>query len=75
MDYEAYARLCLDPVRLAALGRATEGTLTPDALTEVLGISRRRALEVIAGLRLSGITDDDDRLLNAALHEIAATLP
>lgn len=75
MNYEEYARLCLDPVRLAALGRAAEGTLTPEALTDVLGVSRRRALETIAGLRLSGLTDENDRILVGALHEIAGTVP
>jgi len=75
MDYEEYARLCLDPVRLAALGRAAEGTLTAEALTDGLNISRRRALETIAGLRLSGLTDENDRLLPGTLHEIAGTVP
>jgi len=75
MNYEEYARLCLDPVRLAALGRAVEGTLTPETVTNALGVSRRRALETIAGLRLSGLTDENDRLLSGALHEIAATVP
>lgn len=75
MNYEEYSRLCLDPVRLVALGRAVEGRLTPETLTDALGISRRRALKTIAGLRLSGLTDEDDRLLPGALHEIAATVP
>lgn len=75
MNYEEYARLCLDPVRLTALGRAVEGTLTPEELTDALGVSRRRALETIAGLRLSGLTDADDRILVGALHEIAGTVP
>ncbi len=75
MDYEEYARLCLDPVRLAALGHAAEGTLTPEALTRVPGVTRRRALETVASLRLAGLTDDDNRLVGRALHEIAATVP
>ena len=75
MDYEEYARLCLDPVRLAALGRSAEGTLTPEALTEVTGVSRRKALETIAGLRLSGLTDENDRLVGRVLREIAGTVP
>ena len=75
MDYEEYARLCLDPVRLAALGRAAEGTLTPEALAESLGVPRRRALETIAGLKLSGLTDEHDRLVGRALHDIAGTVP
>ena len=75
MNYEEYARLCLDPVRLAALGRAVEGTLTPEVLTDALGVSRRRALETVAGLRLSGLTDENDRAVVGALHEIAGTVP
>lgn len=75
MDHEEFARLCLDPVRLAALGRAAEGRLTAEALGAAMDVSRRTALETIAGLRLAGITDDEDRLLLDALRDTAGTLP
>ena len=75
MDYEDFARLCLDPVRLAALGRSAEETLTPEDLVAAMNVSRRTALETIAGLRLAGITGADDRLLTDALREVAGTLP
>jgi RimJ/RimL family protein N-acetyltransferase len=75
VDYEDFARLCLDPVRLAALGHASEGTLTPEVLTEEMGVSRRQALETVADLRLAGLVDADDRLRVDALHRIAATVP
>jgi len=75
VDYEDFARLCLDPVRLAALGRSAEGTLTPEDLVAAMNVSRRTALETIAGLRLAGITGADDRLLTDALREVAGTLP
>jgi len=75
VDHEDFARLCLDPVRLAALGRAAEGTLTPQDLSDGMTISRRTALETIAALRLAGLVAADDRLLDGTLHRIAATLP
>ncbi|MEA2010870.1 MAG: hypothetical protein U9N78_09200, partial [Actinomycetota bacterium] len=75
MDYGDFARLCLDPVRAAALGRAAEGSLSADALSRALDIRRRDALEAIADLRLAGLIDDDGELLRDGLRSIAATLP
>ncbi len=75
MDYEGFAGLCLDPVRLAALGEAAAGTLTPEVLMAAMGVKRREALEAIADLRMGGLIDDEDRLLRRGLHSIAATLP
>jgi ribosomal-protein-alanine N-acetyltransferase len=75
VDYEDFARLCLDPVRLAALGRAAEGSLSTEGLVDGLDLTRRTALETIAALRLAGVVDDDGRLLPEALHTIASTLP
>jgi ribosomal-protein-alanine N-acetyltransferase len=75
VDHEDYARLCLDPVRLSALGRAAEGTLIADDLSQAMGISRRAALETIAALRLAGLLDDGDGLAVDALHTVASTLP
>ena len=75
VDYEDFARLCLDPVRLAALGRSAEGDLTAEDLVAAMGVSRRTALETIAALRLAGITNEDDQLLLDALREVAVTLP
>ena len=75
MDYEDFARLCLDPVRLAALGRSAEGNLTTEELVGAMGVSRRTALETIAALRLAGIINEDDQLLLDALREVAVTLP
>lgn len=75
MDHEDYARLCLDPVRLAALGRAAEGTLTAGELSDAMRVTRRAALETIAVLRLDGLVDGDDHLVAEELRRIAATLP
>ena len=75
MDYEDFARLCLDPVRLAALGRSAEGELTAEELVAAMDVSRRTALETIAALRLAGITDEDGHLRIDALREVAGTLP
>lgn len=67
--------MCLDPVRLAALGRSVEGTLTTDALVAATGTTRRAALRTIADLRLAGITGQDDRVVIEQLRTIAGTLP
>jgi len=75
VNYEDFARLCLDPVRLAALGRSAEGRLTAEELVAAMDVSRRTALETIAALRLAGITDEDGHLLIDALREVAGTLP
>ena len=75
VDYDDFARLCLDPLRLAALGRAAEGTLTPEGLSDDMAVTRRTALEAIATLRLAGLVDGGDRLDADALHAVAATLP
>ena len=75
VDYEDFARLCLDPVRLAALGRSAERDLTTENLVAAMGVSRRTALETIAALRLAGVTDEDDQLLFDVLREVAVTLP
>lgn len=75
MDYEDFARLCLDPVRVAALGRAAEGSLNADALSRAMDIRRRDALEAIADLRLAGLIDVDGEVLRDCLLSIAATLP
>jgi ribosomal-protein-alanine N-acetyltransferase len=75
MDYEGFARLCLDPVRLAALGEAAAGTLTPEVLMAAMGVKRREALQAIADLRLGGLIDSEDRLVRSGLRSIAVTLP
>lgn len=75
MDHETFARLCLDPARLAALGRAAEGELTVDGLAGALGLGRRQALEVVAGLRSAGLVDERGRLDRATLRDIAQASP
>jgi len=74
VDAEEFARICLDPVRLAALGRSVDGTLTVDVLSDALGVTRREALEAVGELRLSGLIDEDGKLLSRTLHTIAGTL-
>ena len=75
VDYEDFARLCLDPVRVAALGRAAEGSLNADSLSRAMDVRRRVALEAIADLRLAGLIDVDGEVLRDSLRSIAATLP
>jgi RimJ/RimL family protein N-acetyltransferase len=62
-------------LRLAALGRSLEGTLTPEELVEAMGVPRRAALETIAALRLTRMIDQDDRLVIDELRAVAGTLP
>ncbi len=75
VDHEDFARLCLDRTRLAALGRAVEGSLSADALGQAMDIRRRDALEAIADLRLAGLIEEDGGLVGDALRTIAGTLP
>ncbi len=75
MDPAAFARICLDPVRLAALGRAAEGELTTDGLAEAFDLDRRDALAAIAGLRAVGLVDEHGRLERSALRDVALALP
>lgn len=75
MDAIDFARICLDPTRLAALGRAAEGALTVDWLSAALGLTRRDALSTIASLRAAGLVNEDGSLDRQALHTIARMLP
>lgn len=75
VEHEDFARLCLDPRRLAALGQAALGTLRVDGVMESLGISRRDALALIGDLRAAGLVDADGELNRQALRAIARTLP
>jgi len=75
VEYEDYARLCLDPTRLVALGRAAEGSIDADTLTQNLGVQRKDALKAVADLRLAGLIDADGTLLQEGLRSVAGTLP
>jgi hypothetical protein len=75
MDHEDFARLCLDPIRLAALGRAAEGEVTADGLAESFDLKRRDALAVIGVLRAAGLVDERGRLERSMLRSVALTLP
>ncbi|MEN8114835.1 MAG: GNAT family N-acetyltransferase [Actinomycetota bacterium] len=75
MDAIDFARLCLEPSRLAALGRAVEGQLSADALAEALDVSRRDALTVIADLRVAGLVDATGALNRETVRAIAQAIP
>ncbi len=75
VDYEDFARICLDPLRLAALGRAAEGEVTTDSLAEAFDLGRRDALAAIATLRVAGLVDERGRLDRSALRDVALALP
>jgi len=75
MDPEDFARICLDPLRLAALGRAAEGEVTTDGLAAALDVGRRAARAAIATLRVAGLVDEHGRLDQSALRRVALALP
>jgi hypothetical protein len=70
-----YLSICLDPVRLHALGAAAAGRATIDGVAEAMGVDRRTAVRAIGSLRASGLVDDGGRLVAEALREIGASLP
>lgn len=75
MTPQDYLRLTLDPVRLAVLGRATEGPVETATLAEALGVPLKKVQEAVGALRGAGLLDDDQRLHRAALRAIAESLP
>ena len=75
MEPVDYLSICLDPVRLHALGAAAAGPVTPDDVTAAMGIPRREALKAIGSLRAAGLIDEDGRLVLDLLREVGAALP
>jgi hypothetical protein len=75
MDAAAYVRICLDPIRLAVLGRAAAGEST-DGLAATLGVPERKIAEERGRLIARGLIDADDGSLDhTVLRSIAETLP
>ncbi len=65
----------MDPVRLAVLGHAAADRVDVVQLAEQLDVPQRRVAQAYGRLREFGIIDDTGRLDQAALREMAASLP
>lgn len=74
-DPAELVRAVCDPLRLAILGRAAEGRVSLDELTETFAVSRKKVIEAVGKLRASGLIDDSLHLDTASLRAIAAKLP
>jgi hypothetical protein len=70
-----FLSICLDPVRLHALGAAAAGGVTVDRVAGAMSVTKRDAVEAIGALRNAGLVGDDGRLKVEVLREIAARLP
>ncbi len=68
-------RLVADPVRLALLGRAAEGTLSLDEVAASFGLPKRKVAEAVGKLRGAGLIDGDLKLRVDVLRQAAAQLP
>jgi len=74
LDPTSYARIALDPVRLAILGAAAAGPVDLDVIAAALGVPVRRVAREAAGLEAAGLLDEG-RLVTERLREIAKALP
>jgi hypothetical protein len=70
-----YLSLCLDPVRLHALGEAAAGRVTTGGVADAMGVPLRDAQKAVGSLRAAGLVDDDGRLVSDVLRRIGAALP
>ena len=71
----AFLRLALDPIRLAALGRAAGGPIDVDVLAADLGEHPRKVLKAVGMLREAGLLTPNLELDRKALRSIATALP
>jgi hypothetical protein len=68
-------RLVADPLRLALLGRAAEGSLVLDEVAAAFDTPKRKVAEAVGKLRAAGLITDDLRLNEESLRTVAARLP
>jgi RimJ/RimL family protein N-acetyltransferase len=68
-------RAVLDPVRLAVLGSAAQGSLSIDGVAQRLGVHRKDVAKAIGDLRSLGILDKDGSLDREILADIGRSLP
>ncbi len=74
MTPQDYLRLALDPIRLAALGRAAEGPVDMDDLARSLGVAPKKVQEAVGALAGAGLLDDELRLDRHTLRTVAEGL-
>lgn len=74
IDAINFARIAVDPIRLAVLGAAAVGVVDPAVLAIALGVPERRVLKEAAGLESAGLILHG-RLIPEALRAIARSLP
>ena len=68
-------RAVLDPVRLAVLGSAAQGSISIDEIAERLDVHRKDVAKAIGDLRSLDILDKDGALNRGALADIGRSLP
>jgi DNA-binding transcriptional ArsR family regulator len=68
-------RVVADPLRLSILGRAAEGRVSLDELSESFGVPKKKVVEAIGKLRALGLVDNELRLVPDVLRSVAAELP
>jgi|SRR3990170_3342619 len=74
LDPISFARITVDPIRLAVLGAGALGSIDSAAIADALGVPERRVLKEIAGLESVGLLVEG-RLVAEALRAIARALP
>jgi hypothetical protein len=74
LDPTTYARIALDPVRLAILGAAAAAPIDPEAIAGALDVPVRRVMREAAGLEAVGLLENG-RLVTERLREVAKALP
>ena len=65
----------VDPVRLAVLGDAAQGTMSIDTVAERLDVPRKQVAEAVGYLRTVGLLDDRGDLVVEALRDVARSIP
>ena len=65
----------VDPVRLAVLGDAAQGTMSIDRVAERLDVPRREVAEAVGYLRTAGFIDDQGDLVVEAIRTVARSIP
>ncbi len=68
-------RIVADPVRLALLGRAVEGRVSIDEVSDSLNLPKKRVAEALGKLRAIGLIDDGLQIDQSLLRKAAANLP
>ncbi len=68
-------RVVADPLRLALLGRAAEGSVSIAEVADAFAVPEKKVAEAIGKLRAAGLIDSEMRLVTGALRDAAARLP